>query len=342
MHILSWPRPYPANPYLTRLTEAFARQGVSSRSHRYLAALALRPTRAPWLHLHWPEWMLRDPHRARAWARAAWFFGLIDAARARGVRLAWTAHNLLGHDEPHYDLALRFRSAFVRRCAVIHGHFEHAETDVRAMGFRGTFVYAGHPHACDDYHPTATREVIRASLGFGSQQRVMLCFGSMQTYKGFDRVARSFVASAGPADRLLIAGSTPDPNALRAILDARNGDPRITIREGFLTREQSADLVMAADVMVLGYRAFYTSGTAMLALSMGTPLVGPPIHHLAAMRDEPFFAPFSEPSDLMRAVARVTTSRASARESAQAWARRFTYDALATSLRDALAHCGEA
>jgi predicted RNA methylase len=37
----------------------------------------------------------------------------------------------------------------------------------------------------------------------------------------------------------------------------------------------------AADVAVIAHRAFFTSGSAVLALSMGCPVVGPALHHLA-------------------------------------------------------------
>ncbi|MFO0557464.1 MAG: glycosyltransferase [Polyangiales bacterium] len=335
MKILSWPQPYEANPYLHRLRDALGRHGVHTRTERYLASLSLRTRGATWLHLHWPEWMLRDQSRARAWARALWFFAIVDSLRARGVRLAWTAHNLVGHDEPHADLAITFRRMFLRRCALVHGHFPSAEASVRELGFEGRFVMAGHPHALDDYRPTMERERARESLGFSQGDRVLLCFGAIERYKGFDRVCEAFVKLDDPSLRLLIAGRASEPSALEAVERARQGDRRVVIRREFLSREDSANVALAADAMVLGYRAFFTSGTAMLALSMGTPVIGPARNHLAMLESEPFFSPMSEPAELSSALASPTLFREETRSLARAWALRFTYDSLAERLSEA-------
>lgn len=279
--------------------------------------------------------MLRDRSRARAWARALWFFALLDALRARGVRVAWTAHNLIGHDEPHVDLAITFRRMFLKRCALVHGHFPSAEASVRELGFEGRFVMAEHPHALDDYRPTMPRDRVRQSLGFSQRHRVLLCFGSIEPYKGFDRVCEAFVKLDDPSLRLLIAGRASDRLALEAIERARRGDPRVVLRRGFLSRQESAHLVLAADAVVLGYRAFFTSGTAMLALSMGTPVIGPARHHLAMIQHEPFFSAMDEPAELARALSAPALFREETRSLARAWALRCTYDSLAERLSEA-------
>ncbi len=332
MNILSWPRPYPENPYLSRLRDALERHGVESRSHRYLAQLVARTRGARWLHVHWPEWMLRDESRSKSWARALWFFALIDSARARGVRVAWTAHNLIGHDEPHPDLALRSRRMWLSRCSLVHGHFASAERSVRELGFEGRFVLAGHPHAADDYQPSMSREMARESLGFSQSNRVLLCFGSIERYKGFDRVAEAFAKIHDPALRLLIVGRASDPSALAAIRRACGGDPRVIIRDEFTSREHSANLALAADALVLGYRSFFTSGTAMLALTMGTPVIGSPRHHLSELVGEPFFAALDDPSQLAHALSVQSLRSPETRERARAWALQFTYDSLASEL----------
>jgi beta-1,4-mannosyltransferase len=335
VNLLTWPAPYPSNPYIGRLHEALARRGVRVRAARRLAALV--PARGAWLHVHWPEWMLRDRSRARAWGRALWFFALVDSFRARGVRIAWTAHNLLGHDEPHADLALRFRRAWLARCALVHGHFASAEQSVRELGFRGRFVLAGHPHAGDDYAPTQDRASARARWGLDDAHLALLSYGAIETYKGFDRVARAFVRDAPSHARWIVAGRASSPDALASLRAAVGGDPRVRIEPGFLSPAQSADLMLAADALVLGYRAFFTSGTAMLALTMGTPVLGPAEHHLAQLEGEAFFTRMDDPESLSSALASLRGRPQDPRPLARAWAARFTYDGLAEALATAFA-----
>jgi hypothetical protein len=148
-------------------------------------------------------------------------------------------------------------------------------------------------------------------------------------------VCEAFVARTDPSLRLLIAGRASDPSALAALERARRGDPRVVIRSSFVRRDEAANLALAADAMVLGYRAFFTSGTAMLALSMGTPVIGPARHHLAMLVGEPFFSAMDEPAELARALASPTLFREETRALARAWALRFTYDSLAERLSEA-------
>jgi glycosyltransferase involved in cell wall biosynthesis len=334
--LLSWPRPYPQNPYLPRLAEALARRGIATVSHRYLAVLAARPRGARWLHLHWPEWMLRDASRVRARGRAAWLFGLLDLVRARGVRLAWTAHNLLGHDEPHRDLALSGRRALLERCDVVFGHFAGAERDVRALGFRGRFAVAPHPGYAGDYPLCEDRAAARASLGYGPGERVLLAFGAIETYKGLDRLAAAFVRVAGPRDRLHVAGAPSSRRALADLECAAAGDARVRIEARFAPVDHAARLFAAADAAVLAYREFYTSGTAMLALTCGTPVVGPPEHHLAEFQGQPFFVPMATPEALGDALGAVGALTQEARVAARAYAAARTWDAAAGVVAETL------
>lgn len=330
--VLSWPRPYPENPYLSRLASALADEAVSTRSARYLAALVARPGHAGWLHVHWPEWMLRDASRARARARAAWFDALVGTARFRGLRLAWTAHNLVGHDEPHTDLAWAARERWLSACDVVFGHFASAESDVRNLGFRGTFALTPHPHFADDYPAAPDRNVARRALGYAPVDRVILAFGAIEPYKGFDRLARAFVRDAPAHARLLIAGRASDPRAVAAVHRAIASDPRVRVETAFVPRERVPTLFAAADVLACTYGSFYTSGTAMLALSFGTPVLGPVQHHLAECAGAPFFVECSEPEALGDVWPRIDQLEAASREAARVWALQRTWPDVARTV----------
>jgi glycosyltransferase involved in cell wall biosynthesis len=61
---------------------------------------------------------------------------------------------------------------------------------------------------------------------------------------------------------------------------------RITLRLERIPDDEVAALLAAADVVVLPYRRVTTSGTAMLALSHGRPLVVPALLGLADLPDQ--------------------------------------------------------
>jgi hypothetical protein len=333
--LLSWPWPDPANPYVLRLTEALSARGVDVRHARYLAEHCARPRGAPWLHVHWPEWMVSSPSRWRYRARGRWLLGLLDIARAQGVSLAWTAHNLRAHDDPHPDLGEAARRALLRRCDVVFGHFPAAEADVRALGFRGRFAVTPHPHFDRDYprafDDEAARQAHRRALGVEDGELLLVSAGAIEGYKNLPAVARALREAAVPRVRWIVAGRVGDVAAYEALRAVAAEAPWLSVRAGFLTTEAMSKLTAAADAMLLGYRALYTSGAAVLALTQGTPVIGPPAHHLAVYAGEPFFAPLPrvDASGVREAVAAVRAMDASVREAARRRCLRDTWEASA-------------
>lgn len=340
-HLLVWPPPEDANPYVRKLADALTQRGVRVRSAPRLAALCARPDGASWLHVHWPEWMLHDPQRARYRARVRWQLGLFDLARARGVRLAWTAHNLLGHDDPHPDLGAAARRALLARCDVVVGHFARAEEDLRAWGFRGRFVAAAHP-AFGDEHPypfsdDAARGAWRRAQGVPEGGILLVSPGSMEPYKNLPALAAALSGVTDPALRWVAAGRAP-PDVRAALAEAVAGERRFAVREGFQSREDLARLVAGADAVVLAHKDFYTTGVAVLGAALGTPVIAPPRNQLAAWSGLPFFVPLEAVSTevLSEAVAAVRAIDDGARRAARAWARRYDWNTLAADLDRAL------
>ena len=339
--LLLWPPPEEANPYLRKLADALTQRGVAVRSSPRLAALCARPGDATALHLHWPEWMLQDRSRARYIARTRWQLGLLDLARSRGLRLAWTAHNLLGHDDPHPDLGVAARRALLSRCAVVFGHFARAEDDLRAWGFRGRFVAAAHP-AFGDEHPypfadAAARLRWRRARGITDDATLLVSPGSMEPYKNLAALAGALRASTDPSLRWIAAGRCP-PSVRRALADATGDDPRLRVEAGFQSRASLAQLVAAADAVVLAHKDFYTTGVAVLAAALGAPLIAPPRHQLASWRSMPFFAPLEavRADALGRAVVAVRAMGHEARAAARAFARAYDWASMAAATDGAL------
>lgn len=336
--MLSWPPPDDGNPYVARLREALGARGVEVLSHRYLAALCARPKGRRWLHLHWPEWMLQDSDPVRYRARMVYLFGLLDLARAQGVSLAWTAHNLFGHGDPHPALAAASRRALLARCSVVFGNFDGAEAPLRAMGFRGRFALTPHPHAADDLPPAVDRPSARAREGARDDTLMLVSFGAIEGYKGLSAFGAALGAMPDVPVRYVIAGRAKDPIEHRALLALAARDRRIELREGYVAADALARLVVAADATVLPYRDFFTSGAAMLSLTLSTPLIAPPWHHFRSYVRAPFFAalPSLGPESLRRALDRAARFTPSDREAARSAARVTGYADIAATVHHTL------
>jgi glycosyltransferase involved in cell wall biosynthesis len=336
-----WPRPDAANPYLARLVGSLRARGVDVGAAPRLALLCALPRGARWLHLHWPEWMIHHPDRRLYRARTAWLMGLLDLARARGLSLAWTAHNRVGHDDPHPDLGLAARRALLSRCAVVFGHFPGAHAALSALGFTGRFVLQPHPHAADDYpDPFASpraRLGFRRSLGLPDDALLLVSPGSMEPYKRLPLVARALRAL--PGHRLLWIPVGRAPAAELAALQAAAGDDaRLRPRPGFASRASLASLVAAADATLLAHHDLFTSGSAVLSLSLGTPVIGPPEQHLATFAGHDYFLPWTPPdaAPLGAQLDRLYGLAPSVRDAARAAAMAHTWDGAAATVDEAL------
>ena len=81
--------------------------------------------------------------------------------------------------------------------------------------------------------------------------------------------------SSDPQDRLLICGK-PLPKKLGRELEARAAaDPRIVLRLERIPEGDLSGILRAADAVVLPFRDILTSGSAILALSHGRPVIAP-------------------------------------------------------------------
>lgn len=122
--------------------------------------------------------------------------------------------------------------------------------------------------------------------GAGDRPREFLFFGRIRDYKGVDDLLAAFLAMPDDvAAHLTIAGRCDDPR-LRSCLHslAQGGGARVLLRLEHVPDDEVAQLLSAADVVVLPFRRVSTSGSAMLALSHGRPLIVP---NLAGLTDLP-------------------------------------------------------
>lgn len=276
---VAWPKWF-SNPYLPRLLDALRDQGIDA-SARSLG-LGTRPLRAgDWLHLHWPgETHAQLKARPLYRAHAAVVTARLRSLRRRGVRIAWTAHNLVPHDDPQPDLGKRARADMLALVDHVFVHFDSARTSLnQTFGYSGPTTLVPHPHFIDDYPPPPARDAARAQLGLPQDGVVFLMFGRIRPYKGVGDTIEAFCKIAGDRDRLVIAGVKEGPVADE--LGLARGDERIIVHDRLIPHDDVSVYYGAADVAVTAHRVFFTSSTALLALSMGVPIVGPPLHHLA-------------------------------------------------------------
>jgi glycosyltransferase involved in cell wall biosynthesis len=297
MRLLVLPRD--ANPYQGLLYREMERLGVQVRyigeltpSHTLnllLLPLELgvwRMSGARLVHLHWVFiFSLPGAQRfpAMRWLAYGWFLIWLKACRALRMRLIWTAHNVVPH-EPVFGDDIAARRALVRASDLVLAHSESTLAELSVLGA------VPRRYAIIQHGPMVSRpssSVLRLP-GTPDGPRRFLFFGRIQEYKGVEDLLVAFLAMPDHnRAQLTIAGQCDDlelKSQLCAL--AQRNAVGITLRMERVPDDEVTQMFAAADVVVLPFRRVTTSGSAMLALSYGRPLIVPNIGGLADLPDQ--------------------------------------------------------
>jgi glycosyltransferase involved in cell wall biosynthesis len=238
------------------------------------------------VHLHWIyAFGLNGADRSAAvrLAAEAWFTVWLWVLRLLGMRLIWTAHNVLPQ-APTFADDVRGRCRLVATCDLVIAHSKATLEQLAALGIvprRSTVI----PHG--PFTATAGSGQ-RPTTSDGQPPRQLLFFGKVRPYKGVDTLLEAFAALPPELDaHLTVAGECGDMSLAAELTElASRSHDRVTLRLQWFSDEEASRLLQLADVMILPYREITTSGSAMLALGHGLPLVVPDLPGLAELPDD--------------------------------------------------------
>jgi beta-1,4-mannosyltransferase len=244
------------------------------------------------LHFHWrPDLyyaLIRregPPPRLqglRSWLRLPGFAWRLGVARRLGYRVIWTIHEVYPPEN-----ARRPPGAISRRLDRVAGHLlarssdlllAHDEPVARrarvelALGARRVEIVP-HGSYTGVYPPGRSRAEVRAALGIAPGAFAFLSFGQMRRDKAIEVLVEAFAGLSEPDVLLLVAGRIEDARTGELLTAAAARDPRIVLRLGTVPDAEVAELHAAADAAVLARDREWTSGSAILALSLGVPVV---------------------------------------------------------------------
>lgn len=305
-------------------------------------------------HVHWTAPIVqRAESDPEAQDRLDQFRAMIDAARARGVRLLWTVHNALPHDVRHDALELELNRFLAATADVVHVLNAATAKEVAPLyELSGRpVVHLPHPSYRGVYEGSGTRAQARAALGLDATDLAVLFFGQVRPYKGVDVLIDAVAkldASASPV--LLLAGKTSEAD-VETIERLLPPDLRTVRHHDFVEDADVQTWFDAADVAVFPYRRVLNSGSLHLAATFGVPTVLPDEEHLRAEFGGEHWIRWFEPGDA-GALARVLSEPLPSRGSSEDFVARLSpfaisrrYDALLDEMvagRSALEHDSEA
>jgi glycosyltransferase involved in cell wall biosynthesis len=241
------------------------------------------------VHLHWVwAFLLPGTGRFPVLRRASWgwFRFCLWVIRLLGLRLAWTAHNVLPHS-PVFPDDIAARRLLASRCDVVFGHSSWTLSGLTEMGAvprRWALVR----HAAFE-HATPASPTPRPGRADGTTE--LLFFGKIFEYKGVEDLLEAIARlPESPRVHLTVAGQCADAG-LRSRIEAaaREAGDRVSLCLRHIPDAEIGQLMRTADVVALPFRRITTSGSALLALSHGKPLVIPALPALADLPDDAAF-----------------------------------------------------
>ena len=276
MRVLAWPGlSYVQQPYITQLYTHVEASGAEITDFSPFATV--KESFDVW-HMHWPENRLINPRSFWAGAQATRLLTEMHAARARGTKIVWTAHNLKQHEGRHPRLEPHFWRHFVRLLdgwiALSPAGQQLAEERFPYLKKVPSFIvplghYRGH------YRDTLSKAEARRRLGIAQAARVVSFTGHIRAYKNVPHLVRTFRQLPGDDLALLIVGKTKDAWLRDEISSAAGSDPRIRLFLEFVPDDDVQLYLRASDLMALPYQDILNSSSAMLALSFDVPALVP-------------------------------------------------------------------
>lgn len=118
----------------------------------------------------------------------------------------------------------------------------------------------------------------RTALGVPTDALVLLSIGFLQPNKGFDRVLRAFAAARLEGARLYVVGDAwrDDEDSRGHVAELRGlaaATPGADLREGYVDDETFDRWIVASDLLVLPYRAGWSSNVMERGLLYGKPVI---------------------------------------------------------------------
>ena len=236
-----------------------------------------------YVHLNWPSFFYNDPRPFACLRKYALFLFFLALVRWRKIGILWTVHNLYPHDRcvvPGLDRITRLLLVRIACLLLVHG--ESAAQEVRHEFPRsaGRMLLVDHGNWIDYYPNSMGREFARHKLNLPHDKFVFLFIGACKPYKDIELLIAA-VSKLSSRPVLMIVGRMPDPKyELRIRAAIENSPANIRLYPGFVPHDEMQLYVRACDVVAATYNEVLTSGTAMVALSFGRPVVAPSLGFL--------------------------------------------------------------
>lgn len=239
------------------------------------------------LHFQWVQYFYNSNNAFSSTLWAIFFFFKLIIARILGYRIVWTVHNIMPHERsPGFgDVIARYGLVILANDIVFHCRTA-ARLLKEAFGTRGKLHVIPHGHYIGWYPDPPSKSEARAHFNIPDSEYVYLYFGVIRPYKGLEKLIHTFKKLS--FGRLIIAGKPHNLQIESLIRQLSEKDPRISLHLSFIPDTLVTSFFECADSVVLPFSDVLTSGSAILALSLGRPVIAPALGCLPELISDRF------------------------------------------------------
>ena len=275
---------YGDNPYWQILKNGLEQAGVefcqtSDRLYLQWRWLVQNRSHVKVLHFHHLRHHYAVNDRCASYKSLVKFAAKLTLARLLGYRVVWTMHNLQPHERLKPERVFHLTNWVMAQLAnSVIVHCTYAQQALGShYGRRRRVIVIEHPNYIDAYPNAISRDQARRTLGISSTQKVFLFLGAIRPYKGVEQLVQVFGQLERADLKLLVVGKMWDKDLEIQLERLAAMDGRIDIYPDYVPDKALQIYFNAADAVVLPYSEVLSSGSALLAMSFGCPVIAPKI-----------------------------------------------------------------
>ncbi|MBW4518932.1 MAG: glycosyltransferase [Scytolyngbya sp. HA4215-MV1] len=319
IHVLMMPDYRADNPYQTLLEKALQTQDIQVHfpwGYRRILPIfrmvkGIQPAVSV-LHFHWFTPYMKGKRKLVRLVYTIKFLIDILITRFLGVKVVWTVHNLRSHNTEFAGLDIWINRQMAKLADRIIVHHDSTLAQI-VQTYRFDAAKAEvipHGHYRDVYCPAIAALEARQALGLPLIGRVYLHLGMIRPYKGIEFLLQTWQENHSQMAEatLLIAGKALDNDYKLQLTQKIAETEGVQYYPEFVKAGEIHTFFSAADIVVLPFQDILTSGSLILAMSYGKPIIAPTlggIPETLGSADGLLYDP-SDPEGLLKALRRST------------------------------------
>ncbi|MEB3342544.1 glycosyltransferase [Okeania sp.] len=274
------------NPYQFLLAQALVIQGISVEHWLYnkgklpiFKGAVARKKHCDVVHIHWISFYITGENKYLYFFSCLKFLFDVLITRLTGFKFVWTVHNYLSHDSKFPGLELWTRRLFVKLVdRIICLNKMTVETIAKEYKFNpAKAIVIPHGHYRDVYHKPIDLTEARKELNLPKTGKVYLNLGLLKPYKGIENLLQVWQDNQDifTGDMLLIVGKPWDESYAQKLQKLATEIKGVIISPEFVDNSKLHLYFSAANVVVLPFKNILNSGSLILAMSFGKPVIAP-------------------------------------------------------------------